>query len=130
MAFVLTVQSIEYDRRLAGTFPSLSIPDRLREDILQALLEEGPTNTSGEFQSAFLANVADNAPATATQDEDKILLRTFVSYNVLVRLGFAEARINQCLSGGLKAGGNWEDALEWVSYLTGATVDRDRCGYT
>lgn len=49
--------------------------------------------------------------------EDQALLRLFVSYNVLQRLGFAEGRIHQCLAEGIRADGGWEEALEWVSII-------------
>ena len=36
----LILKSIEYDKRLASTYPSLQLPEGLREDILQSILSE------------------------------------------------------------------------------------------
>ena len=48
--------------------------------------------------------------------EDQALLRLYVAYKVLLRLGFTVGRIEECLTRGIKETETWEAAIEWVSY--------------
>ena len=43
------------------------------------------------------------------------MLRVYVAYKVLLRLGFAVGRIEECLTRGIKETETWEAAIEWVS---------------
>lgn len=52
--------------------------------------------------------------ASSTSEQDKTLLRLFITYSVLAQLGFSEARITQCIVSGLREGEGWEEALEWM----------------
>lgn len=52
---------------------------------------------------------------SSAADEDKTLLRLFVVYNVLRGIGFTDARVEECILTGLRAGQGWEEALDWVS---------------
>jgi hypothetical protein len=51
-----------------------------------------------------------------TIEHEKALLRYFVTWHVLSRLGISEERIRQCLLYGMGENDGWEEALEWVSY--------------
>ena len=48
--------------------------------------------------------------------EDQALVRVYVAYKVLMRLGFTVGRIEECLTRGIKETETWEAAIEWVSY--------------
>jgi ATP-dependent RNA helicase DHX29 len=52
--------------------------------------------------------------AATTTEQDKTLLRLFITYSVLAQLGFSEARITQCLLSGLEDNEGWEEASEWM----------------
>jgi hypothetical protein len=79
--------------------------------------------------------------------KEKSLLRLYIIHHVLAKLGYAEARILECLqslgprlvAGGIddKINSGWEDALDWVSPIellaTASLPDTDvshsaRCG--
>lgn len=47
-------------------------------------------------------------------DEDKSLLRLFVAYQVLSRLGFSSEHIDRCVLEGLGEGDGWAEGVEWV----------------
>jgi hypothetical protein len=55
--------------------------------------------------------------------KEKALLRLYITNKVLLKLGYTESRILECLealgprlvSGDDKITGGWEDALDWVS---------------
>jgi len=51
--------------------------------------------------------------------EDQALLRVYVAYKVLMRLGFTVGRIEECLTRGIKETETWEAAIEWVNYILG-----------
>lgn len=55
------------------------------------------------------------APAASSSDSDKVLLRTYVTFEVLSRLGFSDHRIEQCILQGLDDGEGWVEGEEWVS---------------
>lgn len=53
-------------------------------------------------------------PGSTTADEDKSLLRLFVAYQVLSRLGFPREHIDRCVLEGLGEGDGWAEGVEWV----------------
>ncbi len=56
-------------------------------------------------------------PPSSASDTEKELLRLFIAFNVLGKLGFSEGRILQCLREGVGEGETWEEALEWVIFI-------------
>jgi hypothetical protein len=80
------------------------------------------------------------ASSSSASEGDKLLLRVFIAYHVLQKMGFSEARISQCLLEGFGETDTWEEALDWVSggtdngrilvcFVTiSNSVDFSRCG--
>jgi ATP-dependent RNA helicase DHX29 len=62
-------------------------------------------------------------------EEDKVLLRLYITFEVLRRLGFSEERVSQCIREGLGDGDGWVEGVEWVR-LAYAAVLTLRCGFT
>lgn len=93
-------QAIEFDRRMALSFPKLEINRNIRDEILAFALEE---------------DGAAEMPRTINSADDKVLLRYFVAWHVLEHLGFRPNRILQCLTGGIGEEEGWEEAVNWVS---------------
>lgn len=79
-----------------------------------ALSEELST---GSTRGTIVSSV-NSTPAEA----DKNLLRLFVAFHVLAKLGFSEGRISQCLLEGLEEGGGWDEAIDWVSALVNGHI--------
>lgn len=109
---VLIVQSVELDKRMAASFPELRINESIRDEALALALKE---EAGSKDASASPEGIRTIQPVASSSDTDKALLRLFVTYQVLQRLGFAEARIAECINRGLGEGDGWEEALEWVS---------------
>ncbi|WRT66497.1 uncharacterized protein IL334_003456 [Kwoniella shivajii] len=104
------IKAIEYDRRLATSFPRLELAEDVREEVINRVLEEEKLMSDGSSQASPRTIIA-SAPGTET---DKSLLRFYIIYHVLRKLGFGEDRIEQCLLEGLGEEGTWEAALEWM----------------
>lgn len=100
-------QAIEYDKRLSSSFAPLRMNESIRDQVLSLALQDSTqeVKTTGK-------------PSTAAES-DKNLLRLFVAFHVLAKLGFPEARISQCLLEGLEEGGGWDEAIDWVSHHGG-----------
>lgn len=54
-------------------------------------------------------------PSAVGAEEDKVLLRLYITHQVLRQLGFSEQRAEQCIREGLRDGEGWSEAVEWVS---------------
>lgn len=74
-----------------------------------AVEEEG--EAAGEADPSYRKPLVKGA---GSGDDDKALLRLFITFQVLKRLGFAEARILECIDRGIGEGDGWEEALDWV----------------
>lgn len=92
-------QSIEFDRRLALSFPKLELNQGIRDQILAFALDEDDPNV---------------AVLPVSSGDDKTLQRLFVAWHILLHLGFSEERIRACLISGIKEEEGWEEALNWV----------------
>ncbi|EAL23696.1 hypothetical protein CNBA3430 [Cryptococcus deneoformans B-3501A] len=103
------VKAIEYDSRLAASFPKLDINQAIRDTALELALEEEKAACQDTDHPPVVT-----FPSTTVSDSDKGLLRYFVAYHVLQNLGFRQERIEQCLLQGIKEGEGWEEALEWM----------------
>ncbi|ODN94181.1 DEAH box polypeptide 36 [Cryptococcus wingfieldii CBS 7118] len=106
---VRVIKAIEFDQRLGASFPKVEINQSLRDQALETALEEERANLTDSSDPPTVTHPAANAPET-----EKGLLRFFIAYHVLQRLGFRTARIEQCFLQGLKEGEGWEEALEWL----------------
>ncbi|KAK8864514.1 hypothetical protein IAR55_001764 [Kwoniella newhampshirensis] len=104
------IKAIEYDRRLATSFPKLEINQNIRERVLELALEEEQV----ELRDASQPPIRTIPSAASPSDMEKTLLRLFITFHVLQRLEFREERIEQCILEGLKDGDGWEEALEWM----------------
>ena len=106
----LIKQAIEYDKRLAVSFPRLDINPDIRQRILDLALDD---DAVGEGQ------VVRSIKGTASPvDRDKALIRLFVTLQVLQRLGFSDERIEESVMKGVGDGEGWEKAIEWVGRRT------------
>ncbi|OXB39837.1 DEAH box polypeptide 36, partial [Cryptococcus neoformans] len=103
------VKAIEYDRRLAVSFPKLDINQAIRDTALELALEEEKAACQDPDHPPVVT-----FPSTTVSDSEKGLLRYFIAYHVLQNLGFRQERIEQCLLQGIKEGEGWEEALEWM----------------
>ncbi|KIR55599.1 DEAH box polypeptide 36 [Cryptococcus gattii Ru294] len=103
------VKAIEYDRRLAASFPKLDINQAIRDTALELALEEEKVACQDHDQPPVVT-----FPSTSVSESEKGLLRYFIAYHVLQNLGFRQERIEQCLLQGIKEGEGWEEALEWL----------------
>lgn len=106
-------KAIEYDKRIAAGYTPLNLDHGLRDQILSLAIEDSPVSVDSVDDPAPFPTKTLNRASTANE-HDKTLLRLFITYNVLARLGFSEARITQCLLTGLEDGEGWEEALEWM----------------
>ncbi|KIY45455.1 pre-mRNA-splicing factor ATP-dependent RNA helicase prp22 [Fistulina hepatica ATCC 64428] len=75
-------QAIQVDRRFAMTFPTLDLDPALREQILALALKESV--------------IEDKRPLD--DSEDKALAKLGITYGVVRRLGFSDARVLECMS--------------------------------
>ncbi|KAF9512352.1 hypothetical protein BS47DRAFT_1330374 [Hydnum rufescens UP504] len=95
-----TFKAIEFDRRVAKSLPRLDFDPILRNRVLKLVREEkAQTDDASSFP------LLNEAP-------DKVLIRSGVTYGVLVRMGFSEERVNECL----KASSTFEldEAFNWL----------------
>jgi hypothetical protein len=76
-----------------------------------SLVSEPSQSCSVRTADAIVTAV--NQPIT----EDQSILRVYVAYKVLLRLGFAVGRIEECLTQGIRETDGWEAAIEWVSRI-------------
>jgi hypothetical protein len=75
--------------------------------------------------SGYLPFLVPSVKAIDQSQKEKSLLRLYIIHHVLAKLGYADARILECLqslgsrlvAGGIddKINSGWEDALDWVS---------------
>lgn len=98
-------QALDQEKRFAASFPRLLINDNVRDQVLQYAQKD----FSGEDST-----LKPWAPAASTSDSDKVLLRTYVTFQVLSRLGFSDPRIEECILQGLGDGQGWVEGEEWV----------------
>nr|XP_019011047.1 DEAH box polypeptide 36 [Kwoniella pini CBS 10737]OCF49828.1 DEAH box polypeptide 36 [Kwoniella pini CBS 10737] len=107
------IKTIEYDRRLATSFPKLELDEKVREEVLQLAASENGSIVEGQA-------VPKSIPSSASgNDTEKSLLRFYITYHVLKKLGFRDERIEQCLIEGLGETDTWEEAMEWMwTHLT------------
>ncbi|WWD17179.1 hypothetical protein CI109_101617 [Kwoniella shandongensis] len=104
------VKAIEYDRRLATSFPKLEINQNIRDRVLELALEEEKASLADPSKPSI-----ETIPSAASPSEnEKTLLRLFIAFHVLRKLGFSAERVEQCMLEGLKEGDGWEEALEWM----------------
>ncbi|KAK4689978.1 ATP-dependent RNA helicase DHX29, partial [Tremellales sp. Uapishka_1] len=123
------IKAIEFDKRLALSFPKLDVNTAIRDQALALALVD---------EQAGLSETASAQTVTASStvvDEDRSLLRLYVAYHVLQKLGFSLARVEQCLLQGLGNGQGWEEGLEWVSAVQQiigkvSKLNNPRCGFT
>ncbi|KAI0639258.1 P-loop containing nucleoside triphosphate hydrolase protein [Trametes polyzona] len=93
---VRTVKAIEQDRRFSETLLRLDLDPAFVERILDLALEyEGVESLK-----------------SVDEPEDKALVRLAITYGVLRRLGFSDARVDQCLRA--IPGVDLEEAVEWL----------------
>ncbi|OCF41878.1 DEAH box polypeptide 36 [Kwoniella heveanensis CBS 569] len=110
------IKTIEYDRRLALSFPTLDIPEDITREVLDVKL--GADASAGTtLPSQLVKSIPLSTPGSETE---KSLLRFFIAYHVLERLGFQKSRIEECLLTGIGENDGWETALEWASVATRA----------
>ncbi|ORY32822.1 P-loop containing nucleoside triphosphate hydrolase protein [Naematelia encephala] len=109
---VRILKTIEFDKRLAASFPKLEVNQNIRDRVLELALEEAGDDDGKEADA--LPEVRHITVPRATVDSDRILLRMFVAYHVLSQLGFTDERIVRCLEHGLGDGQGWEEGLEWM----------------
>ncbi|WVN88411.1 uncharacterized protein L203_103620 [Cryptococcus depauperatus CBS 7841] len=103
------IKGIELDRRLASSFPDVMFDKNLRDEALEMAL--------GAEKAASLDSPhgpIKTFPSLSAAETEKGLLRFFITYQVLQRLGFGNERIHQCILEGIKEGGGWEEAIEWM----------------
>ncbi|WVR06931.1 hypothetical protein IAU60_003967 [Kwoniella sp. DSM 27419] len=100
------VKAIEFDRRMASSLPRLDIDERIRDEVLRL--------ADDQIQAAPAGPIVVASGSTAGADNDKTMLKLFVTYHVLQRLGFSEQRIEECILNAVGEGDSWEDALEWL----------------
>ncbi|KAF7966231.1 hypothetical protein HWV62_39469 [Athelia sp. TMB] len=93
---VRAVKAIEIERRYSKTLPRLDLDPLLIHRILG------------------LAAVSEQAEARKTleETEDKATARLAITYGVLRRLGFSEARVEECL--GAISGVDVDEAFDWL----------------
>lgn len=96
---------------MAAGLPQLRINEAVRDQVLGLALRDEGVCDSPPADPKIKAITS----SPSAGDTDKILLRLFVTFNVLSKLGFSEARVRQCILSGLGDGGNWVDAIDWVS---------------
>ncbi|KAI0824200.1 P-loop containing nucleoside triphosphate hydrolase protein [Trametes gibbosa] len=93
---VRTVKAIEQDRRFSETLLRLELDSTFVERILELALEyEGLESIK-----------------SIDEPEDKALVRLAITYGSLRRLGFSEARVDQCLRA--IPGVELDEAVEWL----------------
>nr|XP_019046467.1 DEAH box polypeptide 36 [Kwoniella bestiolae CBS 10118]OCF25397.1 DEAH box polypeptide 36 [Kwoniella bestiolae CBS 10118] len=109
------IKTIEYDRRLATSFPKLELDEKVRDEVLDlAFLENG--KIAEDTSQITTKTIPSTSPG---QDTEKSLLRFYIIYHILKKLGFRDERIEQCLLEGLSESDSWEEALEWMwTHLT------------
>jgi ATP-dependent RNA helicase DHX29 len=112
----LITKGIEFDNRLSTGFAPLRINEAVRDQVLSLALEEESSPSGATYKTGVTCK-----PATAAE-MDKGLLRLFVAFHVLSRLGFSHGRISQCLLEGLVEGGGWDEAIDWV--ISATTAER------
>lgn len=98
------------------SFPRLLINDSVRNQVLQLALQDADDGPK------------DWVPATSTSDNDKVLLRTYVTFHVLSCLGFSDQRIEECILQGLDDGQGWVEGEEWVRQAPRQRSHLHRCG--
>ncbi|RXK37048.1 hypothetical protein M231_05636 [Tremella mesenterica] len=104
---VRILKTIEYDKRLSATFPSLDFNTDIRQRILELALEE-ETGGGEEDKTKTIS------AGSSQIESERILLRLFTTYRTLSALGFSDARIGQYLLEGMSEGEGWEEALQWM----------------
>lgn len=67
-----------------------------------------------DYEDAEGTAVKGLEPSSSVVEEDKTLLRLFITRQVLLRIGFTEARVTQCILEGLEEGDGWSEGVEWV----------------
>ncbi|OCF60762.1 DEAH box polypeptide 36 [Kwoniella mangroviensis CBS 10435] len=109
------VKTIEYDRRLATSFPELELDEKVRDEVLELASAE-----NGKIAEDLSTVVPKTIPQSVLgTDTEKSLLRFYIIYHILKKLGFRDERIEQCLLEGLNENDSWEEALEWMwTHLT------------
>ncbi|KAF8323290.1 P-loop containing nucleoside triphosphate hydrolase protein [Clavulina sp. PMI_390] len=94
-----TIKALEYERRMSKTLPSLNLDPVLRTRILKLYLEE-----ETEADSSGLPPIDDPL--------EKILVRVGITYGVLMRSGFTEDRVLECLK--LSQSFELDEAFDWL----------------
>ncbi|WVQ72381.1 hypothetical protein IAR50_001933 [Cryptococcus sp. DSM 104548] len=106
---VRVIKAIEFDQRLGAAFPKVEINQSLRDQVLKTALEEEQSGLTDPVNPQ-----TKTYPATNPSETEKGLLRFYIAYHVLLKLGFRKERIEQCFLQGLHEGEGWEEALEWL----------------
>ncbi|RSH86900.1 uncharacterized protein EHS24_005178 [Apiotrichum porosum] len=100
------IKLVEYEKRFATTFPRLEINPKVRDEALLYAVQD--------YEDAEGTAVKGLEPSSSVVEEDKTLLRLFITRQVLLRIGFTEARVTQCILEGLEEGDGWSEGVEWV----------------
>ncbi|KAI5452547.1 hypothetical protein NCC49_000709 [Naganishia albida] len=95
------LKTIDFDKRTKKGYIRLDIEPSLRDEILEADRERRAEKT---------ARVSISSDPTA---KEKQLLRMYIIYRVLTKLGYPEATVLECLKC-LGEKDNWEDGLNWL----------------
>ncbi|RDX56021.1 P-loop containing nucleoside triphosphate hydrolase protein [Lentinus brumalis] len=93
---VRTIKAIEQERRFSETLTRLDLDPGFVDRILELALEYETSESSKSID----------------EPEEKVLLRLAITYGVLRRLGFTEARVEECLRS--IRGVDMDEAFDWL----------------
>ncbi|RPD63094.1 P-loop containing nucleoside triphosphate hydrolase protein [Lentinus tigrinus ALCF2SS1-6] len=93
---VRTVKAIEQERRFSESFLRLDLDPGFVDRILELALEYETSDSSKSID----------------EPEEKLIVRLAITYGVLRRLGFTEARVEECLQ--LIRGVDMDEAFDWL----------------
>lgn len=102
------------DRRFSKTLPLLALSPSLTEHIISLALDsdvaEGTVAKNDQWRCLQFDSIGKKF---IHESEDKSVVRLGTTYGVLRRLGFLEARVEECLRA--MQGVDLDEAYEWVN---------------
>ncbi|KAJ9118279.1 hypothetical protein QFC22_004190 [Naganishia vaughanmartiniae] len=118
------MKAIEFDRRTNRGYINLDVEPSLRDEILETdrarrrVKRELPFWYSGEEEGLTLNPKNVRAAVSIANSTDPIvkekhLLRMYISYRVLTKLGYQESLVLECLKS-MGEKDTWEDGLNWI----------------
>ncbi|KAH8086830.1 hypothetical protein HD553DRAFT_340801 [Filobasidium floriforme] len=95
------IKAIDFDRRMNKGYITLNLEESLQEELL-------------ELNKTTVRRPAEPLKIPTTQQEkEKTLLKLYINFGVLTRLGYQEEKVLKCLEVVGEKGG-WEEGLDWL----------------